>query len=186
MVVKILQLNQSGHPQTWLTREQAVVMLVKGRIVWQLGDVAFRMQGGINRCGERSRVELAAIVACSGRVSHLHFAPALNNALLFRRDGNLCLYCGARFPSCDLTRDHVVPRSQGGGDHWQNVVAACRRCNHKKGANTPEQAGMPLLAVPFVPNPFEFLFLANRHILADQMEYLNARFSCKRDWPRLA
>lgn len=64
----------------------------------------------------------------------------------------------------------------------ENVVSACQRCNHFKGGRTPEQAGMELLAIPFEPNIFEFMYLANRKILGDQMAYLSSRFSGKRTW----
>ena len=107
---------------------------------------------------------------------------ALSNALLFRRDGHRCMYCGFEFEHRGLTRDHIVPRVQGGSDTWTNVVTACARCNHHKGGRTPEQAGMALLAIPFEPNVFEFMYLANHRIRGDQMEYLQARFTGRRCW----
>jgi len=55
-----------------------------------------------------------------------------------------------------------------------NVVTACRACNQRKGNRTPEEAHMHLLYAPYVPNRAEFLILANRRILADQMEFLLA------------
>ncbi len=77
----------------------------------------------------------------------------------------------------ELSRDHVHPLSKGGLDIWTNVVTSCRRCNNRKADRLPEQAGMELLAVPFVPNQYEFLYLSNHNVLADQMEFLSARFS---------
>mgnify|MGYP003694126713 CR=1 FL=1 len=74
----------------------------------------------------------------------------------------------------DLSRDHVVPVSRGGTDSWTNTVTACRSCNTRKGGRSPEQARMPLLYVPYVPNRHEHFILRNRRILADQMEYLLA------------
>ena len=82
----------------------------------------------------------------------------------------------------DLTRDHVLPASRGGTDKWENVVAACKRCNWLKDNKTPEEAKMPLLAVPFRPNPFEWHFLAKDRVLADQMDYLSKQFRADRDW----
>jgi hypothetical protein len=98
----------------------------------------------------------------------------LNNETLFRRDANLCMYCGQRFGSSQLSRDHVRPFCKGGKDVWNNVVAACRRCNNQKASRTPEQAGMQLLAVPFTPTYAEYIYLKGRRVLADQMEYLLA------------
>ena len=110
------------------------------------------------------------------------FSPPLCNRTLFRRDDHRCLYCGEQLPRSELTRDHVHPLSRGGTDRWENVVAACKRCNWKKDDKTPEEANMPLLAVPFRPNPFEWHFLAKDRILADQMDYLSRQFKAKRAW----
>jgi hypothetical protein len=57
------------------------------------------------------------------------------------------------------------------------VVTACRSCNTRKGNRIPEQANMPLLAIPYVPNWAEYLALSNRTILGDQMEFLKSQFS---------
>ena len=98
--------------------------------------------------------------------------PPLNNRELFHRDRQICSYCADLFPSAKLTRDHIKPFSKGGKDTWMNVVTACRACNQKKGNRTPEEAHMQLLYAPYIPNRAEFLILANRRILADQMEFL--------------
>lgn len=79
----------------------------------------------------------------------------LSRKNVLRRDNNRCQYCNST--GGELTVDHVIPRSHGGGDSWENLVAACHRCNHKKGNRTPEQAGMPLLNKPFKPNHVLFL-----------------------------
>ncbi len=75
----------------------------------------------------------------------------LNRRNLFARDGARCQYCGRRFPTSELSIDHVVPRAQGGGETWDNLVCACVRCNMKKGGRTPEQAGMRLIRKPVEP-----------------------------------
>ena len=79
-----------------------------------------------------AEVDPEAIVACEGRVvPPARNIPPLTNVALFARDRNTCLYCGHEHLDRELTRDHVVPKSRGGGDSWDNVVAACRRCNHR-------------------------------------------------------
>ncbi len=75
----------------------------------------------------------------------------LNRRNLFARDRNRCQYCGHFFPTNELSIDHVIPRSQGGPDTWENLVCACVRCNAKKGGRTPEQARMRLVADPVRP-----------------------------------
>ena len=72
------------------------------------------------------------------------------------------------------------PLSQGGRDIWENVVTACFHCNSRKGGRTPQQASMPLLAVPFRPSWVEHLILSNRNILADQMAFLKSHLPRRR------
>ena len=136
--------------------------------------------GGSRSCaGARSKVGVNSIIATHGTSQGLsrnrdEYVPPLNNRTLFKRDANLCLYCAMRYPTRDLTRDHITPISHGGGDTWNNVATACRRCNNYKGGRTPEQAAMQLIAVPFTPTSAESIYLKGRRVLADQMQYLLA------------
>lgn len=75
----------------------------------------------------------------------------LNRRNLLARDAHQCQYCGRHFPTPELSLDHVVPRIQGGGESWENLVTACIRCNARKGGRTPDQAGMKLLRAPRRP-----------------------------------
>ncbi|MEM0914129.1 MAG: HNH endonuclease [Planctomycetota bacterium] len=75
----------------------------------------------------------------------------LNRRNIFARDHNRCQYCGKHFPSSELSLDHVIPRSQGGGATWENLVCCCVGCNSKKGGRTPEEANMPLIRKPVRP-----------------------------------
>jgi len=70
---------------------------------------------------------------------------------LMFRDAHQCQYCGKQPPVRDLNIDHVVPRSRGGPDSWENLVTACRMCNLRKGWKTPEEANMALARRPFRP-----------------------------------
>ena len=176
----ILRLDVTGQPVRWLPWQDAVVLQSRSMVAWSAGETMFTFHGGINRLtGLRSSISVNSIIAVKGRLRHgdrSALIPPLSNRELFQRDGQLCMYCGARHPQSLLTRDHVRPLSQGGHDAWNNVVTACRACNHAKGARTPEQAGMALLAIPYVPNRAEYLVLSNRRILADQMAFLSKRF----------
>jgi len=75
----------------------------------------------------------------------------LNRRNLFARDRSHCQYCGSHFPTSELSIDHVMPKSQGGKDTWENLVCACIRCNARKGGRTPKQANMKLITVPKQP-----------------------------------
>lgn len=179
----ILALDSGGHPMGWLPWQDAVRLYTREEIVWTLGQPAVVVRGGTNRLtGLRSELAMHTIVAVRGADSRRkrYVIPSLTNRALFQRDHQHCLYCGDRFPASLLTRDHVKPRSAGGADTWENVVTACRACNTTKGNQTPEQARMPLLAVPYVPSHAEYLILANRRILADQMEFLRLHVPRKR------
>jgi 5-methylcytosine-specific restriction endonuclease McrA len=70
---------------------------------------------------------------------------------LMLRDGHQCQYCARRPPVRDLNIDHVMPRSRGGQDSWENLVTACRGCNLRKGWRTPEEASMRLIRAPVIP-----------------------------------
>jgi 5-methylcytosine-specific restriction endonuclease McrA len=74
-----------------------------------------------------------------------------NRRNIFARDANQCQYCGKKFSTCDLSLDHIVPRSQGGESSWENVVCACIDCNVRKGGRTPKQAHMGLIRKPEKP-----------------------------------
>jgi 5-methylcytosine-specific restriction endonuclease McrA len=76
---------------------------------------------------------------------------------IFERDRNTCQYCGTRFSKMDLTIDHVVPRSRGGKDTWENVVLACVRCNVRKGDRLPGEAGLKLIQRPARPQLVPYL-----------------------------
>ncbi len=74
-----------------------------------------------------------------------------NRRNIYARDGSKCQYCGRRFPTTELSLDHVVPKSQGGRSSWTNIVCCCVKCNVKKGGRTPEQAHMHLITKPVKP-----------------------------------
>lgn len=176
----ILRLDIAGQPQRWIPWQDAVVLNSREMIAWTAGERTFTFYGGVNRLsGCRSQITVNSIIAVRGysrSVGDERLVPPLSNRELFLRDEHLCMYCGRQLHGLQLTRDHLVPLSRGGTDCWSNVVAACRGCNHAKGSRTPEEAGMALLAVPYVPNRAEYLVLSNRRILADQMEFLKKRF----------
>lgn len=82
-----------------------------------------------------------------------------NRRNVFARDGNRCQYCGKRFPTSELSLDHVIPRSKDGQTTWDNVVCSCVKCNVKKGGRTPEEAHMRLIRPPVKPRRSPLLTL---------------------------
>ena len=180
--VRLLSLDAHGRVLDWINWQDATCLYARDAVAWTLGDPCLRVHGGTSRLsGEQSMIELHPIVASRGhaRAQALSPTPTLTNTALFARDAQLCLYCGHEFSRPSLTRDHVLPLSKGGRDIWENVVTACYHCNSRKGNRTPQQAGMPLLAVPYRPSWIEHLILSNRNILADQMQFLKAQMPKK-------
>jgi hypothetical protein len=174
--MQVLALDIGGVPREWISLEDAVVYYAKDLVSWHLGDPIKKFYGGYQKTGKQSSIETHPIIAIdtSSCANILRGKISLSNRTLFGRDRHMCAYCGKIFKTKDLSRDHIVPRSQGGENRWMNVVTACIDCNTRKDARTPEEAGMQLLFTPYVPNLYEHLLLQNRNILADQMEYLKA------------
>lgn len=115
------------------------------------------------------------------RVLHLtryerapRFGIRLTRRNLLLRDGYRCQYCGREPGARDLNVDHVVPRSRGGRDSWDNLVIACRTCNLRKGKNTPDEAGMRLLSSPAKPgwNAAAHIALTTRTPFSEWRQFL--------------
>ena len=178
--MQVLGLDKSGVPRSWMTIQDAVEAIAKDKVVWSLGESVATYRGGYNVLGEQSIIETPAIIAITGTEfakQKRYQKVLLNNNTLFTRDHNMCAYCGGKFGPKKLSRDHVIPVSRGGPNTWMNCVTACIPCNTKKDDKTPEEAGMKLKYLPYVPNHWEHLILKNRNILDDQMEYLSNHVS---------
>ena len=80
---------------------------------------------------------------------------SLTRSNIIKRDKHTCQYCGKNHQP--MTLDHVIPRSLGGKDTWENLVCACMRCNAKKGDKTPDSAGMKLIKRPVKPSHLFYL-----------------------------
>jgi len=177
----VLQLDIQGTPQAWITPEQAAVCHAMDAVAWVDGAGPLRsLRGGWNAGTRRqSLIEVFPIMALKGvsRVNLFDIVPVVTRRKLFRRDRGLCAYCGQHFGEQALQAEHIVPASRGGAWSWMNLVAACAACNGRKAARTPEEARMPLLFLPYVPNRFEDFLLAGRHIRADAHEWLAARLA---------
>ena len=180
MKPSILRINTAGVPIDWLTWQEAVCLHARELVSWTYGEEVMEVRGGHCRLtGEQTSLTLNSIMACKGKVfDKIRREPPLTNRALFRRDQNVCLYCGKLFKECDLSRDHVVPVSRGGQDKWTNVVTACKRCNAHKGSHMLDECTLELLALPYRPNHAEYLALTHSgRILGDQMSFLRRQFS---------
>lgn len=173
----ILALDIGGTPRQWISHDAAITYISKGAVAWSLGDIVARYRGGIQNDGTMSYLEAPSIIAVRGQGfnPYKHSRVILTNRTLFGRDKNTCAYCGNTYQDHKkLSRDHIIPVSRGGQNTWTNVICSCKPCNSYKGNKTLKEAGMELRFLPYEPVHHENLFLQNRNILADQMEYLMA------------
>ena len=175
----VLQLDIQGTPQAWISLEHAAVHVATGSVAWVdgCGPLA-TLRGGFNAArGRQSLIDVFPIMALRGasKVNLFDLVPAFSKLKLFRRDRLTCAYCGQRFHERELQCEHILPESRGGRWTWMNLVTACGPCNGRKADRTPEEAGMPLVYLPYVPSRFEAFLLEGRNIRADVHEWLAAR-----------
>jgi 5-methylcytosine-specific restriction endonuclease McrA len=173
--IRILTLDAYGTPTQWSDVEKYAYHKAKGNILWEMGEDQVILRGGHNKQAEQSLLSVPTIIAVKGKSDQRHrLSIALSKEALVMRDRHTCAYCGGVFKKDDLRMEHIFPDSRGGAFSWTNIVAACEPCNGRKSNRTPEEAKMPLLYVPYVPDRNEGLIMRNRNILADQMEFLMA------------
>ena len=175
----VLQLDIQGTPQRWITLEHAALHYATDAVAWVDGTEPLRtLRGGTNAAtGRQSLIDVHPIIALRGaaRINLFDVTPSFAKHKLFRRDRHTCAYCGLQFPERELQCEHIVPESRGGGWTWMNLVTACATCNGRKADRTPDEAGMPLVYLPYVPSRFEDFLLEGRRIRADVHEWLASR-----------
>jgi 5-methylcytosine-specific restriction endonuclease McrA len=144
----VLVLNQNYEAISICTVRRAflLVFLKKAEMIDALDGEYFR--------SSLQEFEIPSIIRLKNYVKVPHRKVALSRTNIFKRDGERCVYCGT---TKDLTIDHVIPRSKGGTESWENLVTACHSCNSKKGNRTPEEAGMTMLSKPFKPSYIFFM-----------------------------
>jgi 5-methylcytosine-specific restriction endonuclease McrA len=142
--IRTLLLSQSYEPLSVISWQRALTLLTLGKVeVLEEYDWHVRTRTII--------IKMPAVVRLL-RAFRRHKKPVkFSRVNIYARDGYTCQYCGRERPIGELTYDHVVPRQQGGRTEWTNIVTACQECNLRKGARTPEQAGMRLRTRPVQP-----------------------------------
>lgn len=146
----VLVLNANFEPLNVCTMKRAM-----GMIVSEKASLISNGRGYIKTVSQL--FQAPSVIRLSYMVKRPRPVVKLTKAEVFRRDNYTCQYCGKK--TSNLTVDHVVPRHLGGNHTWDNLVAACPECNHKKGGKTSIQARMPLLSKPYTPRPTaEYLF----------------------------
>lgn len=136
---KVLVLNASYEPLNICSWRRAVVLILKGKAeqVEHNGKLVL------------PDLPLPTVIRLRYYVKIPYKEITLSRRNVLHRDSYICQYCGDR--RHDLTIDHIIPRCRGGSDSWDNVVAACLKCNVKKGDRTIKESGMSLLTSPRRP-----------------------------------
>jgi hypothetical protein len=177
--VRVLITDSSGQPKEWQSFKTAACYYARDKVLWSIGDTIKTFYGGLNHAGDRSQIDIPPILGVTGPLFGDKFtcrtSMFVDREVLYVRDRYICAYCGNQYKNGNITIDHIMPRSRGGKHVWMNAVSACKSCNHRKAARTPEEANMPLLYVPYVPNAQEKFIMQNRNILSDQMDFLSNR-----------
>jgi len=146
---RVLVLNQSYEPVSICTTKKALllVVLAKAEIIEERPEHAVRTV--------RTTFPFPSVIRLSAYIRIPYKKIDLSRKNVLRRDNHRCQYCGTSSPP--LTVDHVIPRSRGGMDQWENLVCACLSCNNRKRNRTPDEASMRLLSTPKRPHPVAFL-----------------------------
>ena len=159
----VLVLNLNYVPVNICSVRRAVVMVGKGK-----AELLENHSGQLHTV--TAVIEAPSIVRLVYMVKRPFLPRKLSKKEVFLRDRFTCQYCGKK--AQDLTLDHVVPRKQNGSHTWDNVVAACSRCNLRKAGRTPVEAKMFLGKPPRAPDPNPYLRLQNRVILEAWRPYI--------------
>lgn len=134
----VLQLNASYEPLRIIWARKALTLITKGVAVVEVPTSRIIYPG----------VYLPSVI----RLREYKHVPirmqTVSRKNIFMRDGYQCMYCGKSSGGAELELEHVIPRSRGGRNTWDNLVAACRKCNSRKNDRTPEEAGMRLIRRP--------------------------------------
>ncbi len=144
---RVLVLNASYEPLNLVNVKRAVILILKEKaeIIEERGEYLH---------SERMIMPYPSVIRLAYYVRVPYRAVSLSRRAVFIRDRHTCQYCGERAESID----HVIPRSRGGEHIWENVVAACRRCNTRKMNKLPSEVGLKLKHSPIEPHDHVWIF----------------------------
>lgn len=149
----VLVLNQNYEPLNVCHFRRAFVLVSRGK-----AEVLEHADGAVVRTPSRV-LPRPSVIRLIYFIRRPQPKAKLTRRDVFHRDGWSCQYCGVR--TRDLTLDHVVPRHQSGKHSWDNLVSACKACNHRKGGRSLEHARMALLRRPTEPRVTVYYLFAH-------------------------
>jgi 5-methylcytosine-specific restriction endonuclease McrA len=161
--MRTLVLNAGYEPLAVVSFRRAIVLVLAGKATVVVDGPSPVVSGSLT-LPRPSVILLARYV----RVPHGRSVPVSRRGVL-RRDEHRCAYCGRSA----ATIDHVLPRSRGGRDTWENLVACCLRCNNTKGDHTPAEMGWQLRFTPRMPQGRGWVVRGFERPLPQWNEYLS-------------
>ena len=141
---QVLLLNITYEPLRIINWKKAITLLFLGKV-----EVIEEYNKDIHAVS--FTIKLPSVVRLLNLVKRPKSPVKFSRQNIYARDRYQCQYCGKRFPSEELTYDHVVPKSRGGKTQWTNIVTCCVDCNRLKGGRTPSEASMTLVRKPSRP-----------------------------------
>jgi 5-methylcytosine-specific restriction endonuclease McrA len=154
MLEPVLVLNANFEPLNICNTRRAIGLMMTSKATLILNG-----RGFIHTVSEK--YPRPSIIRLERMIKRPRIRVKLSKREVLRRDNYTCQYCGQKVPH--MTIDHIIPRSQGGKHEWDNLVAACPTCNHRKGGRTLVQAHMRLLRKPVEP-PSSAAYIFARHL----------------------
>lgn len=152
----------SYEPLNICSWRRAIILLMKGKAE-QLENNGFMIN---------NETPAPSVIRLLNYISVPYSVVPLSRKNVLHRDDYTCQYCGKK--SNTLTIDHIIPKSRGGQHKWDNVVAACARCNCKKSNKTPGEANMTLIKKPSTPtNRIQFEVTKQFSIYSEWKKYIN-------------
>jgi 5-methylcytosine-specific restriction endonuclease McrA len=140
--VPVLVLNQNYEPLNVCNVRRALVLVLRGK-----AEVLESARGVFHTAS--TAFPLPSVIRLFHMIKRPRPQVRLTRKEIFARDGWACVYCGRA--THDLTLDHVIPRHRGGQHTWDNLVSACKPCNHRKAGHTPQEARMAMRGEPGAP-----------------------------------
>lgn len=162
----VLVLNHNYEPLNVCNIRRAVVLVLTGKAeILEAYDVTVS--------SVRQVLDAPSVIRLVYMIRRPHPKVKLSRREVFIRDKYTCQYCGVR--TTDLTIDHVIPRSRGGPHSWDNLVSACRACNHRKGGKTVAEAHLKLIRPPSEPRAGRYYTIQralNSHVSEDWLKFI--------------
>ena len=159
----VLVLNQDYEPLNVCNVRRAIVLLGHGKA--EVVEESERLLRSF-----RDAFKIPSVIRMVYYIRRPRPIARLTRREVFARDGFCCQYCGTK--TQDLTLDHILPRHRGGEHTWENLVAACRACNHRKAGMMPKAANMTLSRKPKAPRPNPYFHFHQRTILNEWRPFI--------------